>query len=134
MVIFILIIIIIALLLFIYNSQKQSIQVSKEGGMRNKYSLLINFILEGDPRVRVIRETATSIDLGMVSAGGATSFFLTQTFGNITVQWKMRSPIFGEHEMEWEFHEYLNQEKMIEKINIDLEKYQKNVMKSNGYE
>jgi hypothetical protein len=58
---------------------------------------------------------------------------LTQTFGNLTVQWKLESPIFGSHNMEWDFPEYLDQEKMIERIENDLGKYQMNMMRANGF-
>ena len=88
--------------------------------------------MQQDPRVRIIKETSNSIDLGMVNAGGASSFFLTQTYGNLTVQWKIQSPIYGKHEMEWDFPEYLDQQKMIERLNNDLGKYQMNVV-TKGY-
>jgi len=118
---------------FAYDSNQQSIKVTKEGGMANKYSLLVDYIVSGHPAVRVTRQTSTSIDFCASSAGGATAFFLTQTFGQITIQWKMRSPIFGEHNLNWDFPEYLDQEKMIARINNDLEKYQSNVMSAHGF-
>jgi hypothetical protein len=129
---FIIIVVAIIIIKFLYDSQKQNVQVAKEGGMRNKYSLVVHHILDGDSRARIIKETASSIDIGMVSAGGATSFFLTQTYGKLTVQWKMRSPVFGNHSLEWDFPEFLDQEKMLERMNNDLEKYQMNVMRAQG--
>jgi hypothetical protein len=127
------VIVIAVVLKFIYDGQQQSIKVTKEGGMANKYSMLVRHIMEGDPRVRITKQTATSIDFALSSAGGITAFFLTQTFGNLTVQWKMHSPIFGDHKLEWEFPEYLDQEKMIARLNNDLEKYQTNVMAAHGH-
>lgn len=65
--------------------------------------------------------------------GGTTLFILTQTFGNVTVQWKVDSPVFGKHKMEWDFPEYGDQEKMMEIIANDLEKFQQNLMSSHGF-
>jgi hypothetical protein len=118
---------------FAYDSNQQSIKVTKEGGMITKYSLLVAYILHGDPRVRITRQTSTSIEFCLSNAGGATAFFLTQTFGRITVQWKMHSPIFGDHKLEWDFHEYMDQEKIIARMDNDLEKYQANVMSAHGF-
>lgn len=131
--IFIIIVIIAIIGKFALDSNKQSIQVTKEGGMINKYSLLIAYILQGHAGVRITRQTSTSVDLGVANAGGATAFFLTQTFGNLTVEWKLRSPLFGEHKLKWEFPEYMDQEKMIARIENDLGKYQSNVMSAHGF-
>lgn len=130
-----LIIIVIVLIIgkFAYDNSQQTIKVTKEGGMLNKYNLLAAYILHGHPLARITRQTSTSIDFCASSTGGATAFFLTQTFGSVTIQWKMRSPLFGDHKLEWDFPEYLDQEKMIARIDNDLEKYQRNVMSANGF-
>jgi hypothetical protein len=112
---------------FAYESYRQSIKVAKEGGMINKYSLLTRYIQSGDPRIKITKQTSTSVDFCLSNTGGKTTFFLTQTFESLTIQWKMHSPIFGNHKLEWDFHEYLDQEKMIARINNDLEKYQTSV-------
>jgi hypothetical protein len=133
MLIFIIIGVVAILAKFAYDRNKQSIKVTKEGGMKNKYSLLVDYIMSGDSSVRITRQTSTSIDFCLSNAGGATAFFLTQTFGNLTVQWKMHSPIFGDHKFEWDFPEYLDQVRIVARINNDLEKYQSNVMSAHGF-
>jgi hypothetical protein len=113
---------------FAWESYRQSKKMAKAGGMMNKYALLTHYIQSGDPQVRITKQTTTSVDFCLSKAGGITTFFLTQTFESLSIQWKMRSPIFGSHKLEWDFHEYLDQEKMIARIDNDLEKYQTHVM------
>jgi len=117
---------------FAYDNYRQSIKVAKEGGMINKYSLLTRYIQSGDPRISVTKQTSTSVDFCLSNAGGITTFFLTQTFESLTIQWQMHSPIFGNHKLEWDFYEDLDQEKMISRINNDLEKYQTHVMSAHA--
>jgi len=117
---------------FIYDKNQQSAKVTMEGGMRNKYRQLIGFITSGDPKTKIFQETSDSISLGVSSISGSTLFILTQTFGKVTVQWKVESSVFGKHKMEWDFDEYLDQEKMIEKIVNDTSKYQSNLMNGLG--
>lgn len=124
----ILIIIIVVLVSFMAKNKKQETYIAKQGGMKNKYKEIIEFILSQDKRASIINETGNSILLGLNSVGGQTTFQLVQTYGNLTVQWKMNSPMFGKHELEWTFNEFLDQDKMISKIENDLSKYQTNVM------
>ena len=131
--IFIIIVIVAVIGKFAYDSNQQSIKVAKEGGMVNKYSLLASYILFGDPRVKITRQTSTCVDFCLSNAGGVTIFFLTQTFGSITIQWKMNSPVLGDHKLEWDFPEYLDQDKMIARIDNDLKKYQHNVISASRF-
>lgn len=43
-------------------------------------------------------------------------------------EWRVESPIFGKHKLNWKFDEFMDQQKMIEKIENDLEIYQSNIM------
>lgn len=124
------IIVLIVIVKFIYDSNQQNVVVQKQGGMLNKYSILVQIIKSGDPRIQIQNIRGDSVDLVLSSAGGITAFYLTQTYGNLTVQWKVQSPLFGMHKMEWTFPEFLDQEKMYNRISNDLEKYQINVMSS----
>ena len=118
--------------LFLYDTSKQSTQIKKEGGMRIKYRDLITYIISQDSKTRIFQETSNSITVGVSNIGGTTLFILTQTYGKLTVQWKVDNPIFGKHSMEWDFPEYGDQETMMARIMNDLEKYQRNVMVSKG--
>jgi len=117
---------------FLYDRNKQASKITMEGGMRNKYRDLIKFLMSGDPRSKIFQETSDSITLGISNAGGTTLFVLTQTFGKVTVQWKVDGPVFGKHKMEWDFQEYGDQEKMAERIVNDTGKYQQNMMNTMG--
>lgn len=118
----------IILIKFIYDTSQQKQKVSKEGGMLHKYRILVDALLSGDQRTKIHQVTGDSVIIGLSNVGGSTMFFLTQTFGKLTVQWKVESPVLGKHKLEWEFDEYLDQEKMMQKIMNDLTKYQNNVM------
>jgi hypothetical protein len=124
----IVIIIVIITIKFFYDKSQQASKIAKEGGMRNKYRDLIGYIIESDPKTKIFREDSDSITLGVSTIGGTTLFILTQTFGKLTVQWKVDSPVFGKHKMEWDFPEYGDPEKMIARIANDLSKYQSNIM------
>ena len=119
--------------LFLYDTSKQSTQIKKEGGMRIKYRDLITYIISQDSKTRIFQETSNSITVGVSNIGGTTLFILTQTYGKLTVQWKVDNPIFGKHSMAWDFPEYGDQETMMARIMNDLDKYQRNIMVSKGF-
>ena len=83
------------ILRFFYDINKQASKITKEGGMRTKYTELIEILLDIDPRMRIFRETASSISLGVSSSGGTTMFYITQTFNKVTVEWVVNNPVFG---------------------------------------
>ncbi len=121
-------IVVAVIIKFAYDSNKQAESVSKQGGMRIKYRTLINYVLESDSKAKIFKETSTFISVGVSSLGGTTVFLIQQTFGKVNIQWKFDSPVFGNHKLEWDFDEFLDQNKMIQKIENDLSIYQSNVM------
>ena len=125
-------IIVFILIMFINDTSQQSSKIKKEGGMRIKYRELISYMMSQDSRTRFFQETADSITLGLSNVDGKTLFILTQTFGKLTVQWKVDSNAFGRHSLEWDFPEYGDQEKMMNRIMNDIGKYQVNVMTAKG--
>ena len=129
------VIIIIAIVVigkFFYDRHQQSLKIAKEGGMDHKYRELIAILMSADERSKIYELTSDSITVGVSGMGGFTLFILTQTFGKLTVQWKMESVIFGKHKMEWTFPEYADQQKMAERIIRECGKYQENVISSKG--
>lgn len=130
---FIIIIVLFIIGKFLYDKSQVDIKVGKEGGMRQKYKTLISHLLSADSNAKIIKESKDTIVIGNASAGGITNFGLIQTFNELTVQWRMESPIFGSHKLDWVFPEYGDQDKMIEKILNDLGKYQKNVIQSSPF-
>jgi hypothetical protein len=117
---------------FLYDINRQSAQITEEGGMINKYRDLIEFLKDRDPNSRIFQETSDSVTIGASDKNGTLFFMLIQTFGNVTVIWKTHSSTFGKYKMKWEFPENENQNKMAERITYDLEKYQQNLMSVHG--
>lgn len=112
---------------FLYDRNQQASKINKEGGMRNKYRELIEFLMRGHSSSRFLHEDSDSITLGVSNSGGTTLFILTQTFGQVTIQWKVDSPVFGKHMLEWDFPEYGSQEMMAETMSNDIGRYQQNL-------
>ena len=126
------IIILVIIIKFIYDLSDQKRQVARQGGMRHKYRHLVELLLGDDPRTKVFNETGDSISLGISNAGGTTLYTLTQTFGRVTVVWKVDNPVYGRHRLEWEFNEFKDQDEMMAIIANDLIKYQTNVLTKNS--
>lgn len=130
----VIILIIVAVVIgkFMSDSNKQNKKIEQEGGMRHKYRELIDIILSGTSDCEIHKIDSNSVTLRSSSIGGTTQFSLVQTFGNLHVTWELASPVFGTHEMSWEFPEYHDQQKIADRIMNDLVKYQNNVATSRG--
>ena len=114
---------------FLYDRGQQVEKINQEGGMLKKYELIINRILEIDPKIKFFKVSSDSLSLGVAEEGGGLFMFvLTQTFGKLTINWVMKSPFFGDHNLTWSFPEYDNQKNMIERVFNDLHKYQENTV------
>jgi hypothetical protein len=107
---------------FIYDTAKQSEKISREGGIRRKYSVLINHLLEGRPDCRILQEDNTFVAVGVCGAAGSTVYYIYPSYGNVSIKMEIKNnPLLGDMKMEWRFPESMSQERMIEKINSDLE-------------
>lgn len=124
----ILIVVAVIIIRFASASNKQAKAVIKQGGMRTKYRVLVNHFLEADPKTKIFNEGATFITIGLSSMAGTTIFDIQQTYGSVTIRWKVNSPVFGKHNLEWSFDEFGDQNIMIRKIENDLVQYQDNMM------
>lgn len=113
---------------FAKDSYEQSEKVTKEGGMRKKYAIIVDWVLASHSEAKIFYETSTSITAGVRGPSGTTTFDIVQTYGTVTIQYKVKNLLMGNHELEWTFPEYDNQRDMIRKIETDLEKYMNNVM------
>ena len=118
----IVIIVVVIIGKFLLDSSKQAEHVRQEGGMMNKYSILVEQLLN-HPNARIYQQTNTFISIGISSPAGSTVYYLQQTFGNITIQMKIKNnPIVGNINMEWTFPEHMDQERMIAKIEEDIQR------------
>ena len=132
--VFIVVLIIVAIVIgkFMSDSNKQNKKIEQEGGMRHKYRELINIILSGTSDCEIHKIDSNSVTLLSSSIGGTTQFTLVQTFRSLHVTWELASPVFGSHDMSWEFPEFHDQQKIADRIMNDLVKYQNNVATSRG--
>lgn len=99
---------------------RQKRKVQKEGGMRVKYAELVAWIMQEYPGARIIQEESTFLNIGALGMAGTTVFLLTQTWGNITIQYNSTNTLMGKTKLEWEFPEDIPQEQMITKMNCDI--------------
>lgn len=99
---------------------RQKRKVQKEGGMRVKYAKLVAWIMQEYPGARIIQEESTFLNVGALGMAGRTVFWLTQTWGNITIQYNSTNTLMGKTKLEWEFPEDMPQEQMITKMNCDI--------------
>ncbi len=114
---FIIIVIVLVIVKFIYDSYLQSEEMKSQGGIRKKYPKLVQSLLDSDPRVRVIQETNTFMNIGRSGPAGAQSFLLHQTFGYLTIQIVIKNnPLLGNVKIERSFPEDMDEEKMMEKL------------------
>lgn len=113
---------------FFSDVNKQKDTLRKDGGLQKKYQTLLKYILASDLQAKVLRSTGDSIVAGVQNTGGSTLFILTQTFGSVTIQWKVDSPVFGKHTKEWEFTEDMDQDRIFDKIHKDLSEYHSNLI------
>ncbi len=122
----ILVIVAIIIIKFLFDHNKQRQHVAKQGGMRHKYSTLINNFSEDD--YKIIKIDDTSVTMSQSGVIGIETLLFQQTFGNITVQWRLQSTPMGYHKLEWIFHEFASQNKMFDQITDEIEIYMDNVI------
>lgn len=104
---------------FFFDSLKQSKEMKLQGGIRNKYTKLIQIILDSDERIRIIQETNTFVNIGISGPAGAQSFLLYQTFGKLTVQIVIKNnPLLGNMKIERSFPEDMDQEEIMKDLII----------------
>lgn len=121
-------IVLFTIIKFASDNNKQANAVAKQGGMRNKYRTLVEYALAGHQHSHIIREDGTSVTVGCSSPGGSTYFDIVQTFGTVTIRWHSTSVLVGNHKLEWQFDEFIDQNIMVNKIEHDIEVYMTNVL------
>ena len=121
---FIITLVVLIILKFLYDTFKQSLKITSEGGVRIKYATLIEYFLSAHENSRVFQETNTFVSVGVSGMGGSQIFSIYPSYGNITITMQIKNnPIMGNLKKEWTFPEHMNQEDMIININMDIEKF-----------
>ena len=119
---FIIVIVVFIIGKFLFDTAKQSSDIKDQGGIRQKYSILINHFLQGHERCRILQSSNTFVAVGVQGPAGSQIYYLYPTYGNVTIRMEMKNnPLWGNMKMEWTFPENMDQNLMIEKINNDIE-------------
>ena len=132
----IIIIVSIILIRFGIALNKQSSDINKQGGMRKKYSELIEFFYSFNPNMKIIKETSTFIKVEGYGVNRSLSFQMQpfmylEEYGmkekmSFDIQHTFSNKEIGDKErLKWEFNTHIiSQENMIGQIAIDMLQHQ----------
>lgn len=98
--------------------------VTAHGGMREKYSVLVERLLSSHPNMTIITETRTFMDIGMNNPDGSSHFYFQQVSKNaVMIQYELKGdPTMPDFKIDWTFNDSYNQEIMLLQIGADLER------------
>lgn len=85
--------------------------VTNQGGMLQKYSVIINHFVNGLP-AKITKVTKDSV----VITASAIEVYLDYVGGNLEVELRGVAPVIGKHSKKWKYPNGYPQEKMIEEI------------------
>jgi len=126
-IIFIIVIVVFVLFSFAKDSYKEKDKVVKEGGMRVKYKTLIDNFVSPSDGLRIVKETSNYVCVAMNNSSGKIVFHFQHTFNQINVIFEMKNLFLGEHKLEWDFPETMDQNEMIRQIETRTRQYMDNV-------
>lgn len=119
---FIIVLVAFIIIKFIYDNIKQSSKIKTEGGIRKKYSVLIDHLISSHERSRILQDTNTFVSVGIIGPTGSQIFHIYPTYGNVSIRMEIKNnPLFGNMKMQWTFPENMDQEDMIQNINHGIE-------------
>lgn len=124
---FIGLLVLIFLIKFVIAYIKQHNQVKREGGMAVKYAVVVNWILSEYPGAKIYENRGTYLTVGTQSMSGTSMFWMTQTWGTVTIKYNYSSGVFGSFEQEWTFDEKLNQMHMIAQMDYMIKQRMKQI-------
>ena len=97
--------------------------MKKQGGARQKYAKIVDYILSSHPDSKIFQQTNTLVVVGVQGVAGSQVFYIQKTFSVVNIQMKVRNnPLWGNIEMEWNFPEDKDQDQIISQINSDIKK------------
>lgn len=122
MVKFLILIVAIVIIKFLYDTFTQSSKIKSEGGVRRKYSTLVNYFLSSDQRCRIYQETNTFVSVGISGAAGSQMYYISPAYGNVSIRMEIKNnPMLGNKTKEWTFPENMDQNEMIRRIESDIQ-------------
>jgi len=95
---------------------------TKHGGVSEKYSELIDWII-ADSDAKVVNQSRDHVSIYLRLPSTSTLFLITETFSGATVEWRANYGILGEHKLKWNFSKNATNDEIKEKIGIDLSEY-----------
>ena len=119
-------IIVAVVVYFIYKFVNESNDVvaktEKEGGMRKKYHVLLDFILTGHSDAKIVQETRTFISAGVSNYGGSTMFYIQQSSGGkCIIRYEIKNnPIISNYQLQWIFPDDMDQTLMLARMIADI--------------
>lgn len=112
---------------FAKDSMSETDKIVKEGGIYNKYKVLIDNFIDPESGMQVIKKTNKYMCVGMSNSSGSLVFHFQHTFGQITVTFEMKNIFLGNHKLDWDFPETMPQTDMIKHIETRTRQYMDNV-------
>lgn len=112
---------------FFWDKHRLEASIRKRGGMRVVYSKIITLLMEQHPKSKIFNERSSYICLGVADKFATTIFELVATFGSVTIVYKAKSMLFGDHRLEWTFNDADDPEYIFYKMNTDIKSYMENI-------
>ena len=99
-------------------------RVSSDGGMRLKYSNLLNNILQGHRDCKILVETRTYIRAGVSNYGGSTIFHIQQCPNNtVMIDYDVsNNPVVPNFSLRFTFPDTMDQDEMMEQIGLGIQR------------
>lgn len=99
-------------------------RVSSDGGMRLKYSKLLNHILQGHKDCKVLAETRTYIRAGVSNYGGSTVFHIQQCPNNtVMIDYDVsKNPAIPDFSLRFTFPDTMDQDEMMQQIGLGIQR------------
>ena len=122
------VLIVLLVVILVYKFGKRSGEtigrVQTDGGMRLKYSVLINHILKGHKDCKIMAETRTYIRVGVSNYGGSTIFNIQQCPNNIVmIDYDVaNNPVIPNFSLRFTFPDDMDQDKMMEEIGLGVQR------------
>lgn len=125
--IFILVIVGFTIFSFIKDSIAETDKIVKEGGIYNKYKILIDNFIDPESGMKVIQKNNKYMCVGMNNNAESVVFHFQHTFNKINITFEMKNVFIGDHKLEWDFPETMPQIDMIRHIENRTRQYMENV-------
>lgn len=98
--------------------------IQADGGMRLKYSTLLNNILDGHKNCKILMETRTYIRVGVSNYGGTTMFHIQQCPNHsVMIDYEVSdNPVLGKISLRFTFPDDMDQDDMITQISLGIQR------------